>query len=50
MWDSYNNMSKENKPSFDEEMNKLKRMLDEEAITKEDFNLKAQSLYQKYAG
>lgn len=50
MWDSYNNMSKENKPRFEEEMNKLKRMLDEKAISKEEFNLQAKSLYDKYAG
>ncbi|WP_405630867.1 hypothetical protein [Pseudoalteromonas sp. Ld20] len=50
MWESYNNMTKENKSSFDEEMNKLKRMLDEEAISKEEFNLQAKSLYEKYAG
>jgi hypothetical protein len=31
-------------------MNKLKRMLDEDAISKEEFNLKAKSLYDKYAG
>ena len=50
MWDSYRKMTKENKSRFDDEMNKLKRMLDEEAISKEEFNLQAKSLYEKYAG
>ncbi len=50
MWDSYKNMTKENKTRFDEEMNKLKRMLDEEAISREEFNEKAKSIYKKYAG
>ena len=50
MWKNYNKMSKENRELFDSELDKLKRMLDEEAITKEEFNTKANSLYEKYAG
>jgi hypothetical protein len=50
MWDSYNKMTKENKSSFDEEVNKLKRMLDEEVLSKEEFNSQAKALYEKYAG
>lgn len=49
MWVIYNRMTKENKSLFDEEMNKLKRLLDEEAILKEEFNLRANRLYEKYA-
>lgn len=50
MWNSYKNMSTENKKAFDTELDKLKRMFDEDVISKEQFNQQAAVLYKKYAG
>ncbi|PSW13418.1 hypothetical protein C9J01_11320 [Photobacterium rosenbergii] len=50
MWDVYTKMSTEKREQFDKEMDKLKRMLDDEAISKEEFNEMAKNLYEKYAG
>ena len=50
MWDVYTKMSTEKREMFDKEMDKLKRMLDEGAVSKDQFNEMAQKLYEKYAG
>ena len=50
MWNTYCEMSAEKRQRFDSEMDKLKRMMDEEVITKEQFNKRAEELYRKYSG
>lgn len=50
MWKIYTELSKEKREQFDKEMDKLKRMLDEKAITKDRFDELANKLYEKYAG
>ncbi|MCL1078708.1 SHOCT domain-containing protein [Parashewanella spongiae] len=49
LWDVYTKMSSEKRKKFDDEMDKLKRLFDEGAITKEEFNAKAKSMYEKFA-
>lgn len=50
LWNIYTNLSAEKKAKFNGEMDSLKRLFKEEAITKEEFNEKAKKLYEKYSG
>ena len=49
LWYIYTKLSSEKKVKFNEEMDKLKRLLEEGAISKYDFNEKAKNIYEKYA-
>ncbi len=49
MWNLYTNLSAERRNMFNEEMDKLKRLLEDGAISKDEFNYKAKNLYEKYS-
>ena len=49
LWKVYKSLSTEKKQNFDDEMERLKRMLDNNVITKEEFSGKAKKIYDKYS-
>lgn len=50
LWNTYTEMSAEKRAMFNEEMDKLKRLLEEDVISQNEFKKKAKNLYSKYAG
>ncbi len=49
MWNLYSNLSAEKRSMFNGEMDKLKRLFEDGAISKDEFNSKAKNLYENYS-